>query len=115
MRLNSLNRQADGSLLFRGTLFEPIDRGSGVSLDRGTEIAGLETNSQGRTSVMVTEFVVQGARYTLRGANSAKNAPRPGVSAAVQFDANQVVETFLEAASTYQRAVGSGGNAQAPH
>jgi hypothetical protein len=114
MRLSSLNRQADGSLLFRGTLFEPIDRGSGVSLDRGTEISGLETNSRGQTSVMVTEFVVQGARYTLRGASSAKNAPKPGVSAAVQFDANQVVETFLEAASTYERAVGSGGNAQAP-
>jgi hypothetical protein len=114
IRLISLHRQPDGSLLFRGTLFEPIDRSAGVSLDQGTEIAGVETTSQGRTSVMVTEFVVQAVRYTLRSPNGAKNAPKPGVGAAVQFDTNQVVETFLEATSTYEKAAGDADSPRAP-
>ena len=112
VKLNSLHRQPDGSLGFRGTLFEPITASGGLMLDRGTEVAGIENLSQGQTSLLVTDFIVQGLRYTLQGTSGAKNAPTLGAGRAVEFDAGQVVETFSATTLTYVKAPESIGRAQ---
>lgn len=105
IRLDSLARQPDGSLRFQGTLFEPISQAGGVSLDKGTEVDGLEIDSNGRTSLVVTAFVVQGVQYTLRGSADGTTA-RAGSASAVPFDNQQVMETFIEATSVYEKAAG---------
>jgi hypothetical protein len=62
------------------------------------------TMSQGQTSLGVTEFVVQGARYTLKVGNGAMKAQTPGAGGAVQFDRSQVLEMWPASPSIYEKA-----------
>lgn len=104
IRLNSVKRQPDGSFTFQGSLLLPVNRANEVLIDRGTEVNGSGSVIQGRTSLFITELVVQGARYILSGATGATDARPPGTGGAVQFDAGQVLEMWLASASTYEKA-----------
>jgi hypothetical protein len=102
--LSSVQRLPNESFQFRGTLLLPVPQAGPVSLDRGAEVIGAGTMSQGRTSLAVTEFVVQGARYTLKGGNGAMRAQTPGVGGVVQFDRSQVLEMWPACPSVYEKA-----------
>jgi hypothetical protein len=102
--LSSANRLPNGSFQFRGTLLLPVVHTGLVPLGRGAEVIGAGTISQGQTSLAVTEFVVQGARYTLKVGNGAMNAQTPGAGGAVQFDRYQVLEMWPASPSTYAKA-----------
>jgi hypothetical protein len=103
IRLNSVKRQPGGSFTFQGSLLLPVNRAHEVLLDRGTEVNGSGSVSQGRTSLFITELVVQGARYILSGATGATDARPPGTGGAVQFDSGQVLEMWLASSSTYEK------------
>jgi hypothetical protein len=66
-------------------------------LDQVTLAYGSGAVSLGQTSLLIREFVIRGARYTLSNAGG-------GTGKTVQFDAGQVLELFLASASIYERA-----------
>lgn len=107
IKLSSLTRESDGRLRFRGTLFEPVTVASKVLLDRGTAVDGFETVIQGRTSLVLTDLVFQGTHYKLKSPAGKAVARSPGAGVAINFDANQIVETFLEVASVYEKTPGA--------
>lgn len=102
--LRSVHRLPDGSFQFRGTLLQPVAQTGPVPLDRGAEVIGAGTMSQGQTSLAVTEFVVQGARYTLKGGSGAMKTQTPGAGGTVQFDRSQVLEMWPASPSIYEKA-----------
>jgi hypothetical protein len=75
IRLNSVSRQPDGSFTFKGSLHLPVQEANGLLLDRGTEINGSGTVNQAGTSLLVTEFVVEGAHFTLKSAAGQAQGP----------------------------------------
>jgi hypothetical protein len=75
IKVNSVNRQPDGSYTFRGALLEPVKQAGVVLLDQGSEIIGSGTVSQGKTSLLIAELVVGGTHYKLKNASSSVNAP----------------------------------------
>jgi len=104
MVLSSVERLPDGSFQFRGILLLPVVHTGPVPLDRGAEVIGAGTINQGQVSLAVAEFVVQGARYTLKGGNGAMKAQTPGAGGAVQFDRSQVLEMWPASPSVYEKA-----------
>jgi hypothetical protein len=99
IRLNSVSRQAGGSFTFRGSLLLPV--ANVILLDQGTLVYGSGAVSQGQTSLLIREFVMRGARYTLSNVGSSAGG---GTGKTVQFDAGQVLELFLASASIYEQA-----------
>jgi hypothetical protein len=104
IRLNSVNRQPDGGFTFQGSLLLPVNRANEVLLDRGTEVNGSGSLSQGRTSLFITDLVVQGTRYVLSRTTGSTHAQPPGRGEAVQFDSGQILEMWLASASNYEKA-----------
>jgi hypothetical protein len=51
--------------------------------------------------------VAWGARYKLRGAAAAMNSSTPGTCPAVEFNAGQVLETWLASVSIYEIVPGA--------
>jgi hypothetical protein len=118
--LSSVSRLPNGSFQFRGALFLPgfrpgtvslaqgaplpVLRAGPVALDRGAEVIGAWTISQGQTSLAVTEFAVQGARYTLKVGNGAMKAKTPGAGGAVQFDRSQLLLIWPTSPSVYEKS-----------
>jgi hypothetical protein len=102
--LSSVERLRDGSFQFHGILLLPVVHTGPVPLDRGAEVFGAGTMSQGQTSLAVTEFVVQGAHYALKGGNGAMKAQTPGAGGAVQFERSQVLEMWPASPSVYEKA-----------
>ena len=76
--LSSISGKPDGSFRFHGTLLLPVAHPGPVPLDRGAEVIGVGTRSQGQTSLAVTDLVVQGVRYTLKDGNGANERPDAG-------------------------------------
>ena len=107
IRLNSVNRQPDGSFTFKGSLHLPVQEANGLLLDRGTEINGSGTVSGGETSVFITDFVLHGTRYTLKGASGTGRAA-PGVGKAIEFNGGQILEMWFSSDSIYEEAPGAG-------
>ncbi len=107
IKLSALTREADGRLRFRGSLFEPVTVAGKVLLDRGTTVDGFETVTQGRTSLVLTDFVFQGTHYGLKSPAGKAVTRSPGAGVAINFDANQIVETFLEVASVFEKTPGA--------
>jgi hypothetical protein len=103
IRLGSVARQPDGSINFQGTLVEPVSQANAIALDRGTEVDGYERDEQGRTSLTVTGIVVRGVRFTLKNAAGAARTGA-GRGSTVPFDNRQVLETFIEGTSVYDKA-----------
>jgi hypothetical protein len=102
--LSSVNRLPNGTFQFRGTLLPPVPQAGPVSLDRGAEVIGAGTMSQGQTSLAITEFLVQGGRYTLKVGNGAMKVQAPGAGAAVQLDRGQILEMWPASPSVYEKA-----------
>jgi hypothetical protein len=103
--LKSTNQRANGGFEFRGVVLLPVTRGGAVVLDRETEVYGFGTVNQGRTSIRIVEFVWRGARYRLREA-AGTAAKDLGAGPAVEFNAGQVLETWLATVSTYEKVSG---------
>jgi len=102
--LSSINPKPDGSFQFHGILLLPVAQPGPVRLDRDAEVIGAGTMIQGQASLTVTEFVVQGARYTLKGGDGAVKAQTPGAGGTVQFDRSQVLEMWPASPSVYEKA-----------
>jgi len=102
--LSSISPRSDGSFQFHGILLLPVAQPGPVPLDRGAEVIGVGTMSQGQTSLAVTELVVQGARYTLKDGAGAMKAQTPGAGGAVQFDRSQVLVMCPASPSVYEKA-----------
>ena len=101
--LSSFKPLSDGSFQFRGILLLPVVHTGPVLLDRGAEVIGVGTMSQGQTSLAVTEFVVQGARYTLKDGTGAMKAQTPGAGGGVNFERSQVLEMWPVSPSIYEK------------
>jgi len=102
--LNSVKQLADGSFEFRGTLLRPLPQAGPVSLDLGAEVIGAGTIDHGQISLAVTQLVVQGARYSLKGGKGAMKTQAPGSGGPVQFEPSQVLEMWPASASVYEKA-----------
>jgi serine/threonine-protein kinase len=108
--LRSISRKPDGSFQFRGILLLPVAQPGRVPLDRGAEVVGTGTVSQGLTSLAVSEFEVQGARYVLKGGNGAMRAETPGAGGGVHFDRSQLLDMWPTASAVYERVSDQTGN-----
>ncbi len=106
IRLSSTDRQPDGSFSFRGSLLLPVTEAGTTLLDRGTEVQGSGRTDQGRTSLVVKEFVLKGVRYVLQDGGSVGSEKSPGSGGAVSFEGGQVFEMWFAAASTYETVAG---------
>ena len=104
LALSSVKPLPDGSLQFRGTLLLPVAHTGLVALDRGAEVIGVMTTSQGQTSLAVVELVTQSVRYTLKAGTGAMKAQTPGAGGGVHFDRSQVLEMWPTSPSVYERA-----------
>jgi len=101
--LGSVSRQPDGTFTFSGSLLMPLKSSASSHLDRGTGVSGSGTEAQGRTSLVVSEIVIDGSHYKLKsqaGAGSARSAGSGGV---VSFDSGKVFEMWLSSDSIYER------------
>jgi len=101
--LSSISRKPDGSFQFRGMLLLPVAQPGPVPLDRGAEVIGVGTRSQGQTSLAVTDLVVQGVRYTLKDGSGVMNAQTPGAGGGVHFDRSQVLDMWPTATAVYEK------------
>jgi hypothetical protein len=104
--LQSTSPETGGGFTFKGMVLLPVTQDGAVLLDRETRVVGTGKVSQGRTTIRIAEFVWHGMRYRLRGAPLAVHAPGPGSGPAVQFNAGQVLETWLASPSTYEKVPG---------
>jgi hypothetical protein len=84
----------------------PVTQGASVLLDRETRVVGTGTVNQGRTTIRIAEFEWHGTRYRLRTGAVAASASGSGTGRAVEFNAGQVLETFLASASIYEKLPG---------
>jgi hypothetical protein len=102
--LSSISPKPDGSLQFHGILLLPVAQPGPVPLDRGAEVIGVGTRSQGQTSLAVTDLVVQGVRYTLKDGSGVMNAQTPGAGGGVDFDRSQLLDMLPTATAVYEKA-----------
>jgi hypothetical protein len=100
--LQSTSPEPGGGFQFRGVVLLPVTQGGSVLLDRETRVVGTGKVDQGRTTIRIAEFVWNGTRYRLRGVPMAP-ARGPGSGPAIEFNAGQVLETWLATPSTYER------------
>jgi hypothetical protein len=102
--LSSISPKPDGSFQFHGILLLPVAQPGPVPLDRGAEVIGVGSRSQGQTSLAVTDLVIQGVRYTLKDGRGVMNAHTPGAGGGVDFDRSQVLDMWPTAAAIYEKA-----------
>jgi hypothetical protein len=101
--VSSIHIDPDGSFQFQGTLLLPVAQPGPPPLDRGTEVIGAGTMSQGQTSLAVTELHVQGVRYRLRDGTGAMNAKTPGANGRVDFHHSQVLDMRPAVIAVYEK------------
>lgn len=110
--LSSIGRKPEGGFQFRGTLLLPVVHRGAVQLDRGAEIIGTGSISQGQTTLAVTDVVIQGARYTLKDGNGVMHAETPGAGGGVDLHRSQVLDMHPTAAAVYEQVVDPAGRAE---
>jgi len=103
IKLSSLTRLVDGKLKFSGTLFDPVPLTGDVPLEEGTPVDGIESESDGKTSLAVTDLVVQGTHYRLSVPPGQPNAQAPGKKIGSQLDSDQVMEMFIAKDSVFEK------------
>lgn len=104
IRITSLVRSQSGTLQFEGTLFEPVTQNGVATITKGTAVRGFEKQDQGSTTLAITEFGVGGVRYALKGNVVIKDTLSRGGTKALQFDAGQLMEMFVETAAVYEKS-----------
>jgi hypothetical protein len=102
--MSSISPKPDGGFQFHGILLLPVAQPGSVPLDRGAEVIGVGTRSQGQTSLAITELVVQGVRYTLKDGSGVMNAQTPGAGGGVHFDRSQLLNMSPTATAVYEKA-----------
>jgi len=105
--LQSTSPAANGGFAFKGMVLLPVTEGGTVLLDRETRVVGTGKVDQGRTTIRIAEFVWQGTRYRLRRAPQAPASRSPGSGPAVEFNAGQVLETWMAVPSIYEKVQGN--------
>ena len=100
--VSSIHIDPDGSFQFRGTLLLPVAQRGPIPIDKGAEVVGAGTMSQGQTSLAVTELDVQGVRYRLKDGTGAMNAQTPGGSG-MDFHRSQVLDMWPAAKAVYEK------------
>jgi hypothetical protein len=101
--LQSTSPETSGGFRFNGMVLLPVTQGGAVLLDRETRVVGTGKVNQGRTTIRIAEFVWHGTRYRLRSSPVAAHTPGPGAGPAVEFNAGQVLETWLATPSIYEK------------
>jgi hypothetical protein len=76
-----------------------------VHLDRGTEVIGVGSISNGQTSITVTDLIADGTRYTLKDGSGAMNAETPGAEGGVDFHRSQTLDMRPTAPAAYEKAL----------
>jgi len=105
IHLDSITPKPDGKgFTFTGHLHLPLSQNGTTLLAAGTTVNGQGRRSQGKTALYVTEFVVRGTHYALKGAVNAMSGEGPGTGTTEEFEGGRVVQMFLSAASVYERA-----------
>jgi hypothetical protein len=104
--LKSIHPRADGVSEFQGVVLLPVTQSGATLLGRNTEVLGTIAVRNGKRSVQILEFLPSGAHYRLRGASGEANLRLLGAGEVVQFDAGRVLETWMTAASTYEKRSG---------
>lgn len=104
IQIKAVNRRADGSFTFQGSLHLPVTRAKRVLLERGAEVNGVGSESHGQTSLSIRELVVHSARYVLKSA--------PASEGAVPFEGGRVLETFISSDSIYEKTGDTTGQPQ---
>ena len=64
--------------------------------------------SGGQTSLAVTEILVGGARYKLKGGSGAVRAETPGGAGGVHLDRNQLLDMWPTATAAYEKVSDQG-------
>ena len=85
-------------------MFEPVTQNGVATITKGTAVRGFEKQDQGSTTLAITEFGVGGVRYALKGNVVIKDTLSPGGTKALQFDAGQLMEMFVETAAVYEKS-----------
>ena len=102
--LSSISPKPDGSFQFHGKLLLPVAQPGPVPLDRGAEVIGVGSRNQGRTSLAVTDLVIQGVRYTLKDGRGIMSAHTPGAGGRVDFGRSQLLDMWPTATAVYEKA-----------
>ncbi len=86
----------------------------GATIEKDSEIDGAGKVAAGKTSLYIQGIVIRGVQYKLKGASGAADAAgKSGSGVGVEFDAGQVQEMWLSAASVYEKVlVGAAGDSQ---
>jgi len=103
LSLESFNFQADGRVVFHGSLLLPLNSTGSSALDHGTEVSGFVTSAQGQTSVLLSEIVIRGSHYKLKSQGGVGNVRAAGSGGVVQFDSGKVLEMWVSSDSAYER------------
>jgi hypothetical protein len=101
--LASVNRRADGSFSFRGSLLQPLETWGSSKLDRDTEVSGSGTVAQSRTSLLISQIVFRGSPYKLKIIAGSGHAQTTGSGGVVPFENGKVFEMWLSSESDYER------------
>jgi hypothetical protein len=96
--------QSDGSVIFHGTLIDPVSQSGAIVLMEKTEVIGFTMLSSGKLSIYIEEFIVHGTTYKLKGT--------PVAGSMTELENGTVREARLTGASVYERT--SVGNGQTP-
>jgi hypothetical protein len=91
--LKSVRQRTAGVSEFSGALLLPVTQAGAMVLDRNTQISGIISVKQGKTTVQIMEFGLNGVRYRLRGTDGEANT--------VRFDAGKVLETWIVSTSIF--------------
>jgi hypothetical protein len=103
IHVTAISRKPDGSFMFRGTLLQPVELANANRLDQGTELAGSGTVNNGHVTVLVRDFTVGGANYSLLQNNASGSNKRPGSGLAVELDPGKLLEVWLASSSVYRK------------
>jgi hypothetical protein len=103
IHVTSINRQPDGSFIFRGTLLQPLALADANQLDQGTELSGSGALNNGHVTILLTSITVGETNYALvQDVASGSNRP-PGTGLAVELNPGKLLEVWLASSSVYRK------------
>ncbi len=100
LSLISMDSLQEGRFRFHASLLLPVTQSGTVLLDKGAEVTGLGQTIAGQTSIQITEIVNRAQRYK-PSLTSSKGASASASGKALRFQSGQVLEMWLDSASTF--------------